>query len=441
MKNKTTELKTFNAVDNQVADRLLKKAVELIHMSGNLTLSQKKIFNHLIAYAFKDLGSTDVYRANVSQLVKDTGFDSKNLTALRATLRSIQRTLVSLDLLNDNGIPTGFTDINLLSQTGVLNGIVTYSFPPGLRTLLNDPKVFAIISLSTEDTFRSVHTLNLYETILRFRKVRSTGFIDLPTWRKLIGANDPCYESFKVFNYSVLKPAIKEINDKCDVSIVPFFEKLGRNISAIRFEITEKSKIISDAGGVVVDEDEIDPVHAAIEERLLALGLSEKDVMSILGDHQIDYIDGNLTIVETRIRASLKNPDPEKRIKPEKYAVYLKKSLDQDWRTGTVSIDKKIEDEKKEQAEKELKAKQLEALEKERLANAAKNRTNIAREQYDEMSPQKQDETHSRFVEAMRDINNLDVIKKFLKGGADASKMVSSTFENWLADEIDKGSI
>jgi plasmid replication initiation protein len=436
MIKKKTDLIPAIKVDDQISDRLLKKAVELIHMSGNLTLSQKKIFNHLIAYAFKDLGTTDVYRANVVQLVKDTSFDSKNMEALRGTLQTIQKTLVSLDLLNDSGQVKGHADINLLSQTHVLNGIITYSFPPALRLLLNDPKVFAIISLSTEDKFKSVHTLNLYETILRFRKVRSTGFIALPIWRKLIGATDPCYEVFKVFNYSVLKPSIKEINEKCEVFIEAFFEKSGRNVVAIRFEITEKSKMKDVEDEPEVENDDLDPECVTVKTRLLALGLSEKDVMAIIGDHQLDYIDGNLCIVETRIRTALKNQDKSKHIKPEKYAVYLKKALKEDWRQGTVSFDKKLQDEKKELIAKELEAKQQEALAKAKIAEMAKSRANHARDNYNEMSPVQQSDMHSKFVEAMRDANNVDVIKKFLKDGVDASKLVSTCFEQWLIKEM-----
>jgi plasmid replication initiation protein len=318
-----------------------------------------------------------------------------------------------------------------------LNGIITYSFPPALRLLLNDPKVFAIISLSTEDKFRSVHTLNLYETILRFRKVRSTGFIALPIWRKLIGATDPCYEVFKVFNYSVLKPSIKEINEKCEVFIEAFFEKAGRNVVAIRFEITEKSKMNVAPSKDFVDEENTDPTEATdVEKRLAALGLSQKDVMAIVGDHQLDYIEGNLSIVETRIRTALKNPDASKHIKPEKYAVYLKKALKEDWRQGTVSFDKKLQDEKNELVAKEMEVKKQAALDKLKSAELAKSKTNQALDVYNEMSPSEQADIHSKFVEAMRDINNTDVIKKFLKGGVDSSKYVSSMFEQFLIKEL-----
>jgi plasmid replication initiation protein len=434
-------LKPLSLDDKIKNEILLKKAVELVHMTGNLTLAQKRMFNHLISYSFKDLGDTDTYRASVSKLVKDTGFDSKNLTALRATLKSIQRTMVSLDLLNDSKLTTGWADINLLSETRVLNGIITWSFPPTLRSLLNDPKVFAIISLSTEGNLKSVHSVNLYETILRFRNVHSTGFIDLSTWRKIIGATAPCYDSFKVFNATVLKPAIKEINNESEVTIEPFFEKLGRNVSAIRFSITEKPK--NNSLVVKIEDEDIDPIREAIEQRLATLGLTDKQALSILGDYQLDYIKGNLDVVEMKIRESLESTDPEKKIK--NYVGFFHAALKSDWRIGTATIDQDILDEKKAIEEKKQAEKKSEeqAIEKAQKVEKEiiKNRLATARACFNEMNPENQELTKTRFAEHLEEIKRFDWLKKFKSGGIDATQLIAGTFDCWIADEIDKGTI
>lgn len=414
--------KKTNEVGENEQSRMLKKAVETIHMSGKLTLTQKKVFNNLIKYAFNDLSTSEVHRIGSKQLIDDIEFDSKNMAALRGTLNAIMSTKVALDLLNDKGVGDGFNDMNLLSEVKLLNGIITYSFPPTLRKLLDDPKVFAMVNLTLENLFKSVYSMNLYEQIIRFRNVRSTGFIELGTWRKLIGAEEPTYQLFKLFNYMVLKPAIKEINEKGEFLITPEFRKIGRSVSAIRFAIEEKTEPKVHAVETEVELPEIG-------QRIMSLGITRKVAVEILADHHIDYIEGNLNVVIGKIKAG-KVKDPNK------YAVWLKRSLEQDWRPGVVTIDNEISLEKKAIAERERLAKEVAEKNVVMSSNAVTQRLADARAHFELLSLKKQKEIESRFIE-FAEKNNSAVYKSCVKNGLHGTRLVSKAFESWFADQID----
>lgn len=49
------------------------------------------------------------------------------------------------------------------------------------------------------------------------------------------------YEQFKDLNKYVLLPAIKELNDKSNITVKLQKEKSGRNISALLFSFKEKT--------------------------------------------------------------------------------------------------------------------------------------------------------------------------------------------------------
>lgn len=400
-------------------DRELKKAVEMVHMSNRLTLPQKKIFDNLVIYAYPNLSTKEVHQASVRQLVKDTGFDSKNTGALRASLKSIMEKVVDLAILNKDGGEPGWKGIHLLNEVEINNGIVTYEFGKTIRKLVDNPKVFALINLRLQNEFVSVYSWNLYEQIVRFSRVHSTGWIDLETWRKLLGAEDPTYQSFKMLNYVVLKPAIREVNAKGKFIVTPEYKKLGRTVTEIKFDIQDKPDAnVNGEAATVANED--------VKSRIMALGISERETNSILSEHMLGYVEGNLDIVETRLKSG--------NVKPEKYPAYFKKALKEDWRPGLVTFDKTIVEERRAEEAKVLKDRQEAARVKEESSKASSQRIQNAREYYDSLGIEDQQGIEKRFA-IFIEANNSFAHKNYQKNGL-TSSTTKKTFDIWLAEQI-----
>lgn len=439
MTNLPKKVKPSIVVFENEVDRQLKKAVEAVHMSGKLTLPQKKIFNYLIAYAYDELGKEGVHQhqASVQRLIKDTEFDSKNLQALRASLNAIQKTLVCLDLLNDEKGNAGFNDFSLLSEVKAANGIITYSFPYTLRKLLSDPTVYAIINLQLQNKFTSGYSWNLYETVLRFRRVKSTGFIDLLTLRKLMGAEKPTYDAFKLFNHVVLKPSIKEINEKGELFITAEEKKLGRSVVAIKFLIQEKSSLPT----FLTSKSEDGNSKSELTARIVALGISEKEANIIIGgQYSPQYISENLTIVEEKIKAG--------KVKyPSAYPVLFKKALTEDWRVVTSTLEIQLAEDKRIAEEKAAQEKQK-LLEAEKITKEAvkldsmiqKERFSNARTRYNAADEKQKMNIEIAFAAYISSASGFSIVyDNYQKTGLDGSRIVSKAFERWLADEFDNG--
>jgi hypothetical protein len=87
--------------------------------------------------------------------------------------------------------------------------------------------------------FDSAYALALYENCLRFKNVGSTGWWTIETYKALVGATAKIYEQFKYLKRDAINKPVDEINRVSDIRLEPEFKRSGRNVSEIRFLITE----------------------------------------------------------------------------------------------------------------------------------------------------------------------------------------------------------
>lgn len=333
--NQSKSIEPYDLKTTTSQEVFLKKAVEAIHMSGRLNLIDKRIFNFLILYAFKEKNDFETHTIGYEQLAKDMGFNSRNIKAFRASLKNLRTTEVNLDLFNEAGAPDGFHDMNLLSEVQYRNGVVSYTFPPFLRETLKNPIMYAKVSLTADLRFDSIFTSNLFDQIQRFVGVKTTGFKPIPVWRELLGAESTSYDMFKLFNYKVLKPAIKEIHEKTDYVITPDFFKEGRTVTKIKFDFQ------------VVTKTAVERDIPELAKLLMTMGLTSKEALQLLSQYPEERIVGNFQVVKEKISAG-------KMDDVNKAPIWLKRALVEDWRPGKVTIHEDIEREKKELEEKKI---------------------------------------------------------------------------------------
>ncbi|MBT6778972.1 RepB family plasmid replication initiator protein [bacterium] len=70
-----------------------------IHISNKVSLLQRKCWNVLLANAYNDLPTTDVYSMQIDELTDTLGFDSKNIDYIKNSLRALSRVEVEWDIL------------------------------------------------------------------------------------------------------------------------------------------------------------------------------------------------------------------------------------------------------------------------------------------------------------------------------------------------------
>lgn len=273
----------------------VKKNVAAIHVSGKLTLLQRKLSNVLLLNAYDHLVTRPKHQIDARTLCMMVGYNSNDMETLKASLRSLAETVAEWDMLGADGQQEWGVSA-LLSYAKLKGGVCEYAYSPALAEKLHDPKVFALINLNIQRRFTSGHALALYENCYRFVRTGSTGWWPIDLFRRLMGVDGSAYyESFKHLNAKVIKPAVKEVNKTSNILLEPEFRKMGRQVSEIRFKIRENPQL------AMLDIDDGEGVRqGAVYRGLLAVGVSDRLARQWIAEHGEAYVAEKLTYLQRR---------------------------------------------------------------------------------------------------------------------------------------------
>ncbi len=307
----------------------VKKNVAAIHISGKLTLLQRKLSNVLLLNAYDALTSAATHTIDARTLALMVGYNSNDFDTLRSSLRALAETVAEWDMLDEQGRQEWGVS-SLLSFAKLKNGVCEYAYSPALAQKLYDPKIYALINVQIQRNFSSGHGLALYENCYRFVRTGSTGWWTLDVFRKLMGVDgSDYYSSFKHLNAKIIKPAVAEVNKSSDILIEPEFQKKGRTVTEIRFRIKgnpQKAMFeIDDSDGV-----RNLPVYKALRQQ----GVSDRLARQWIAEHgetyvqqKIDYMKGQGAVKSTlgylsaALRDDYQAPTEEKSLPPSPEAI------------------------------------------------------------------------------------------------------------------------
>lgn len=273
----------------------VKKHVAAIHVSGKLTLLQRKLSNVLLLNAYDTLTSRTRHQIDARTLCLMIGYNSNDMETLKQSLRGLAETIAEWDMLDEKGQQEWGVS-SLLSYAKLKGGVCEYAYSPALAEKLHDPKVFALINLNIQRRFTSGHALALYENCYRFVRTGSTGWWPLELFRRLMGVEGSAYyETFKHLNAKVIKPAVDEVNRTSNILLTPETRKQGRVVSEIRFRIKENPQL------AILDLDDGEGArHGEVYARLRALGVSDRLARQWLSSHGEAQVQDKLDYVESR---------------------------------------------------------------------------------------------------------------------------------------------
>ncbi|MFG6083502.1 replication initiation protein [Paracoccus litorisediminis] len=273
----------------------VKKHVAAIHVSGKLTLLQRKLSNVLLLNAYDTLISRSRHQIDARTLCLMIGYNSNDMDTLKQSLRGLAETVAEWDMLDEKGQQEWGVS-SLLSYAKLKGGICEYAYSPALAEKLHDPKVFALINLNIQRRFTSGHALALYENCYRFVRTGSTGWWPLDLFRRLMGVEGSTYyETFKHLNAKIIKPAVAEVNKTSNILVTPETRKQGRVVTEIRFRIKENPQL------AILDMDDGEGVrHGAVYARLREMGVSDRLARQWLASHGEEQVQEKLDYVESR---------------------------------------------------------------------------------------------------------------------------------------------
>ncbi|TPE51624.1 replication initiation protein [Amaricoccus solimangrovi] len=271
----------------------VKKNVAAIHVSGKLTLLQRKLSNVLLLNAYDDLLSKPSHRIDARALCLMIGYNSNDTETLKTALRGLAETVAEWDMLDERGRQEWGVSA-LLSYAKLKEGVCEYAYSPALAEKLHDPKVFALINLNIQRRFTSGHALALYENCYRFVRTGSTGWWEIALFRRLMGVDGSAYyETFKHLNAKIIKPSVAEINRGSNIIVAPEFRRRGRAVEEIRFRIRENPQL------AMFEIDDGEAVRGgAVYARLIGLGVGDRLARQWIAEHGEGQVAEKLAYVE-----------------------------------------------------------------------------------------------------------------------------------------------
>ncbi len=336
----------------------VKKNVAAIHISGKLSLLQRKLSNVLLLNAYDALTSAQSHSIDARTLAMMVGYNSNDFDTLRASLRTLAETVAEWDMLDEDGKQEWGVS-SLLSFAKLKNGVCEYAYSPALAQKLHDPKIYALINVHIQRNFSSGHGLALYENCYRFVRTGSTGWWSLETFRKLMGVDGSSYyESFKHLNAKIIKPAVAEVNKSSDIEITPEFQKKGRAVTDIRFLIKENPQLamfqIDDSDGT-----RNLPVYKALRDQ----GVSDRLARQWIAEHGPEYVSEKLSYMSEQ--GSVKSK-----------VGYLTAAIRDDYKPAAAEVVRPPSEEAKRKAQDRAAVKQAEAMDEHnrRAAKAERGR-------------------------------------------------------------------
>ena len=118
--------------------------------------------------------------------------------------------------------------------------------------LLQLKDMFTSFELSNILNLKSKYSIRIYQ-LMKSHSYRKELIITLDDLKYRLSLDDKKQKSYRLFsNVSerVLKPAMREVNDKTDITIDYETIKQGRKIYALRFKIKDKQKVIINSKGI-----------------------------------------------------------------------------------------------------------------------------------------------------------------------------------------------
>jgi len=265
-----------------------------IQIENNITLLQRKAWNALLWNAYDELPTKEVHSIPVQELSKLIGYDSHDTEYLKEAAKAMMRCVVEYNVLGKDGKSKKWGALVLLAQVDIEDGMFNYAYPPELRQRLHNPEMYARLNLGLQKRFDSKHALALWELCTDYlgsgREHGETPFLELTTFRKLMGIAKEEYPRFKDLSLYVIKKPVEEINHVSDFRVTVEYQYQGRKVIALKFKIRRVALLPEPAQIKMFPDLEDMPV---VIKELKDVGLSSNDAWEIW-QQSFSYVDASV---------------------------------------------------------------------------------------------------------------------------------------------------
>jgi hypothetical protein len=224
---------------------MFSKASQIIlaREQGELDAVDRKIFNFLLNRVRSEVrpGESVIHRVPVADVLEFIGHSSTD--RLRESLARLGSVDILIDYVDEDKVENSAKAHYLsYNMAMAVDGWIHFAFDPILVEFIDNPKVFATLSLDLTRRFRSAYAAKLYEVMSLY--VHRSHQVWMPTvdeFREIMKVDDS-YGRFDNLRKRVIEAAVDEVNE-----ISPFLTEVeyvrtgkGGKVSALRFSVSPK---------------------------------------------------------------------------------------------------------------------------------------------------------------------------------------------------------
>lgn len=338
MSKKTNTAKLFKDMPTaaELGDEV-KKDVELIHSYANgLNLVPRKLMDALLLNARSQAGPE--FYAAVPTLLEQIGYTSRDMKCFVDALDCLLDTKIEWGYLSS---VDGVMSEERLGATTFIAGyeitnrkVLEFSFSPQLMRRIHSPTVYECLDMAVNRRFTRVGAYALYQNCKRFAKIGKTPWTSLQTWRGLLDATSPIYDTTFRFMEKVFKPAVDEVNSVSGMSLDMEVIREARKITQIRFAISMAQQQPLE---LPVEAPGIDAICSSEIYKILIndFGISGDVASRWVLQYPEEYIRGNIQVTMDSVESGV--------IK-KNVSGFLVRAIEKDYRKKETILDRRQRD-------------------------------------------------------------------------------------------------
>lgn len=299
---------------NREGGKTLIKKSGAIHISGSLTLMQRKCWNIMLAHCYDNLTSKKTHTIPISVLKKNLGDENMSSSFLYKSLDTLVSTGVKWNTLEKDKDNSWRVVTTLVASISTKGGVCKYEYSDALQELLSAPAMYTKLLLRAQNDFSSYYGLALYEICMDYFNVGKTPWIDLKNFRTLMGVEIKTYSQFKEFNRRVIQVGIKEVNKYSDLNIKVEFQREKRKVARLKFSIQAKEgtqpkqiRHPQEAVEYIPQREEVRPKvvvqsqeESSLYKDIIALGVNISTAQNLLKKYPPNYLARKLNLAREK---------------------------------------------------------------------------------------------------------------------------------------------
>lgn len=293
------------------------KHTAAVHISNDLTLVDRRIYNLLIKTAFPKLLDSETHSISIEELLKELGHnkDYNNYRFIKESVKKLVDSSIQFNILGKDKKKKWESAISLLSSAHFTGGVVLYSFPKELSLSFSKPNIYASLNLDYQKKLSSKFTIALWEYCTEqldssgSNQVK-TSMISLDKLRVLLGATEATYNTYRNLNKFIIRKSIHEINTYTDLEVECNPVKHSRTITGVTFEIMRKQ--ITPSNQLPIEQtDIVELINTTLEKQDLYskvkdIGIDQNTVDKYLKSFPLNEVCSAFDLVQAKIQAQEK---------------------------------------------------------------------------------------------------------------------------------------